>query len=51
MLDFGADFNAAADSFKDRLGNGTYEVSGGGVWASRLEAAGRSLYRTAKYRD
>ena len=51
MLDLGADYTAAADNYKDRFGNATYEVGGGGVWASRLGAAARSLYRTVKYRD
>jgi CelD/BcsL family acetyltransferase involved in cellulose biosynthesis len=51
MLDFGADYGTAADSYKDRFSNATYEVGGGGVWASRLDSAARSLYRAVKYRD
>jgi len=51
LVDFGADFKQTTNTYKDRFRNATYEVSGGGVWASRLGAAGRSLYRRAKYRD
>ena len=51
MLDLGADYTATTDNYKDRFGNATYEVGGGGVWTSRLGAAARSLYRTVKYRD
>jgi CelD/BcsL family acetyltransferase involved in cellulose biosynthesis len=50
MLDLGADFTGGT-SYKHRFGNASYELSGGGVWASRLGAAVRSLYRTVKYRD
>ncbi len=36
--------------YKQWFGNATYEVSSGGVWASRLEGVARSLYRRAKHR-
>jgi CelD/BcsL family acetyltransferase involved in cellulose biosynthesis len=45
------DFGYGDDQYKQRFGNATYSVSGGGVWASRLGSATRSLYRRAKYRD
>ena len=51
MVDFGADHTVATNTYKDRFRNGTYELSGGGVWASRLGAAARSLYRRVMYRD
>ncbi len=51
MIDLGADYTEAANSYKDRFGNATYQLSGGGVWASRLGSAARSLYRAVKYRD
>jgi CelD/BcsL family acetyltransferase involved in cellulose biosynthesis len=37
--------------YKQRFGNATYIVNGGGVWGSRLGSAARSLYRKTKYRD
>ena len=51
MLDFGVDYTVVANNYKDIFRNATYEVSGGGVWASRLGSAARSLYRSIKYRD
>jgi CelD/BcsL family acetyltransferase involved in cellulose biosynthesis len=36
---------------KRRFRNREYSVSGGGVWASRLGGAARSLYRKARFRD
>src|ERR1700745_632220 len=45
------DFGYGDDRYKQRFGNATYSVSGGGVWASRLGSAARSLYRGARYRD
>jgi CelD/BcsL family acetyltransferase involved in cellulose biosynthesis len=51
MVDFGADHTVVTNTYKDRFRNATYEVSGGGVWASRLGATARSLYRRALYRD
>jgi CelD/BcsL family acetyltransferase involved in cellulose biosynthesis len=51
MVDFGVDHIVGTNTYKDRFRNATYELSGGGVWASRLGAAGRSLYRRARYRD
>lgn len=44
------DFGWGLETYKRRLGNSGYEASGGGVWASRLEAAGREAYRLARYR-
>jgi CelD/BcsL family acetyltransferase involved in cellulose biosynthesis len=37
--------------YKARFSNCSYQVSGGGVWASRAEAAARSFYRRLRYRD
>jgi CelD/BcsL family acetyltransferase involved in cellulose biosynthesis len=51
MVDFGADHTIVTNTYKDRFRNATYELSGGGVWASRLGSAARSLYRRARYRD
>ena len=51
MVDFGADDTVVTNTYKDRFRNATYELSGGGVWSSRLGAAARSLYRRAFYRD
>jgi CelD/BcsL family acetyltransferase involved in cellulose biosynthesis len=45
------DFGYGDDRYKQRFGNATYSVSGGGVWASRLGSAARSFYRRARYRD
>lgn len=45
------DFGYGDDRYKQRFGNATYSVSGGGVWASCLGSAARSLYRRARYRD
>jgi len=44
------DFGYGELPYKTRFGNATYRVSGGGVWASRLGSATRSLYRRARYR-
>jgi len=44
------DFGYGDDRYKQRFGNATYNVSGGGVWASRLGSAARSFYRKVKYR-
>ena len=51
MVDFGADHSLVTNTYKDHFRNATYDVSGGGVWASRLGATARSLYRRALYRD
>jgi CelD/BcsL family acetyltransferase involved in cellulose biosynthesis len=51
MVDFGFDSAIVTNTYKDRFRNATYELSGGGVWASRLGSAARSLYRRAKYHD
>jgi CelD/BcsL family acetyltransferase involved in cellulose biosynthesis len=45
------DFGYGTDSYKRRLGNVSYTAGGGGVWASRLEAAGRSIYRRLRFRN
>ncbi len=45
------DFGYGQDRYKQWFGNSSYWVSGGGVWASRLGSAARSLYRRARYRD
>ncbi len=50
MVDFGADHTVQENTYKDRFRNATYELSGGAVWASRMEAKARSIYRSAKYR-
>jgi len=50
MIDFGADYTVVENTYKDRFRNATYELSGGAVWASRIEAKARSIYRMAKYR-
>lgn len=44
------DFGYGDDRYKQWFGNATYSISGGGVWASRLGSATRSLYRRARYR-
>ena len=51
MVDFGADRSLVTNTYKDQFRNATYDVSGGGVWSSRLGATARSLYRKALYRD
>jgi CelD/BcsL family acetyltransferase involved in cellulose biosynthesis len=45
------DFGYGENRYKNRLGNASYSVSGGAVWASRAEAAGRSIYRRLRYRE
>jgi CelD/BcsL family acetyltransferase involved in cellulose biosynthesis len=45
------DFGYGDDKQKVEFGNASYPVSGGAVWASRLESAARSVYRRARYRD
>ena len=45
------DFGWGEDRYKSRLGNASYAVSGGAVWASRAEATGRSIYRRLRYRQ
>ena len=45
------DFGYGDEQYKQRFGNATYTVSGGGVWASRLGSAARSLYRRVRYPD
>lgn len=45
------DFGYADYQYKQRFGNASYMVSGGAVWASRLESAARSAYRRARFRD
>jgi len=44
------DFGYGLMPYKKQFGNATYQVSGGGVWASRLGSAARALYRKARYR-
>ena len=44
------DFGYGDDRYKQRFGNATYGVSGGGVWASHLGSTVRSLYRRARFR-
>jgi CelD/BcsL family acetyltransferase involved in cellulose biosynthesis len=44
------DLGWGENRYKDRLGNASYAVSGGAVWASRAEATGRSIYRRLRYR-
>ena len=43
------DLGYGEDSVKRRLRNVSYLASGGGVWASRVEGAGRSIYRRLKF--
>lgn len=50
MVDFGADHTVVENTYKDRFRNATYELTGGAVWASKIEAKARSIYRMAKYR-
>lgn len=50
MVDFGADHTVVTNTYKDWFRNATYDLSGGGVWANRLEAKARSVYRQVKYR-
>jgi CelD/BcsL family acetyltransferase involved in cellulose biosynthesis len=50
MVDFGTDYTVTENTYKDRFRNATYELTGGAVWASRIEAKARSIYRMAKYR-
>jgi CelD/BcsL family acetyltransferase involved in cellulose biosynthesis len=45
------DFGYGQDQYKQRFANASYQVSGGGVWASRVGSAARSFYRKARYRD
>ena len=45
------DLGWGENRYKDRLGNASYAVSGGAVWASRVEATGRSVYRRLRFRD
>jgi CelD/BcsL family acetyltransferase involved in cellulose biosynthesis len=45
------DFGYGDTAQKREFGNASYRVSGGAVWASRLESAARSLYRRTRYRD
>ena len=45
------DFGYGQNEYKQRFANASYQVSGGGVWASRLGSAARSFYRKARYRD
>lgn len=49
-IDFGADCTVVTNTYKDWFRNATYELSGGGVWASRIEAKARSVYRQVRYR-
>jgi CelD/BcsL family acetyltransferase involved in cellulose biosynthesis len=44
------DFGFGGNSYKQRFGNATYSVGGGGVWASHLESTARSLYRRLRFR-
>ena len=46
-----ADFGYGNDRYKQRFASGVYTVIGGGVWASRLGGAARSLYRKARFHD
>ena len=46
-----ADFGYGNDRYKPRFASGVYTVTGGGVWASRLGGAARSLYRKARFHD
>jgi CelD/BcsL family acetyltransferase involved in cellulose biosynthesis len=45
MVDFGYGDNR----YKQWFGNAAYGITGGGVWASRLGATARSVYRRARY--
>jgi CelD/BcsL family acetyltransferase involved in cellulose biosynthesis len=45
------DFAYGNEQFKQWFGNAAYNTSGGGVWASRLGSAARTLYRRARFRD
>ena len=45
------DFGYGNEQFKQWFGNETYNTSGGGVWASRLGSAARTVYRRARFRD
>lgn len=45
------DLGWGENRYKSRLGNASYAVSGGAIWASRVEAKGRSIYRQLKYRE
>jgi CelD/BcsL family acetyltransferase involved in cellulose biosynthesis len=51
MIDFGANHTEQEHTYKERFRNATYELSGGAVWASRMEAKARSIYRSARYRS
>ena len=44
------DFGYGVDAYKPRFASGADTVGGGGVWASRLGGAARSLYRNARFR-
>lgn len=43
-------YTVVENTHKDRFRNATYELIGGAVWASRIEAKARSIYRMTKYR-
>ena len=45
------DFGYGDTAQKREFGNASYRVSGGAVWASRVESAARSLYRRTRYRN
>ena len=45
------DFGYGEDSYKSRLANASYAVSGGAVWSSRVEATGRAIYRRLRFRE
>ncbi|HEX3514580.1 MAG TPA: GNAT family N-acetyltransferase [Trebonia sp.] len=45
------DFGWGTDRWKPRFASGVNTMSGGGVWASRLGGAARSLYRKVRFRD
>jgi CelD/BcsL family acetyltransferase involved in cellulose biosynthesis len=44
-----ADFGYGRDQYKPRFASGVDTVGGGGVWASRLGGAARSLYRRVRF--
>jgi CelD/BcsL family acetyltransferase involved in cellulose biosynthesis len=45
------DFGYGNEQYKQWFGNATYNTNGGGVWASHLGSAARTLYRRARFRD
>jgi CelD/BcsL family acetyltransferase involved in cellulose biosynthesis len=45
------DYGYGVDAYKPRFASGAVTVGGGGVWASRLGGAARSLYRKVRFRD